>query len=104
ARVAAVARGDVPLQQPALRRALPDDLLGRDLADHRSARQGPPADDGEALLRLLPADLRAAAPLADGHRAADRVAPDVVARAAENAPLADRGRARLRDRARLGGR
>ena len=29
ARVAALARGDVPLQQPAARRALPDDPLGR---------------------------------------------------------------------------
>ena len=33
ARVAALARGDVPLQQPAARRALPDDPLGRDLPD-----------------------------------------------------------------------
>ena len=35
ARVGAVARGDVPLQQPAARRALPDDPLGRPLADRR---------------------------------------------------------------------
>ena len=33
ARVAALARGDVPLQQPAARRALPHDPLGRDLPD-----------------------------------------------------------------------
>ena len=33
ARVAALARGDVPLQQPAAGRALPDDPLGRDLPD-----------------------------------------------------------------------
>ena len=33
ARVAALARGDVPLQQPAARRALPDDPLGRHLPD-----------------------------------------------------------------------
>src|SRR5919106_237144 len=32
-RVARLARGVVPLQQPAARRALPDDPLGRDLAD-----------------------------------------------------------------------
>ena len=31
ARVGGLARGDVPLQQPAARRALPDDPLGRDL-------------------------------------------------------------------------
>ncbi len=37
ARVAALARGDVPLQQPAARRALPDDLLGRDLPDPHPA-------------------------------------------------------------------
>ena len=77
ARVAALARGDVPLQQPAARRALPDDLLGRDLADHRPARQRHPADDGAALLRLLPAHLRAAAAPADGDRAADRLAPNL---------------------------
>ena len=33
ARVARLARGDVPLQQPAARRALPDDPLGRALPD-----------------------------------------------------------------------
>ena len=33
ARVGALARGDVPLQQPAARRALPDDPLGRALPD-----------------------------------------------------------------------
>ena len=38
ARVAALARGDVPLQQPAARRALPDDPLGRDLPDPDRAR------------------------------------------------------------------
>ncbi len=38
ARVAALPRGDVPLQQPAPRRALPDDALGRDLPDPHRAR------------------------------------------------------------------
>ena len=33
ARVGALARGDVPLQQPAARRAVPDDPLGRPLPD-----------------------------------------------------------------------
>ena len=38
ARVGALARGDVPLQQPAARRALPDDPLGRHLPDPDRAR------------------------------------------------------------------
>ena len=78
ARVAALARGDVPLQQPAARRALPDDPLGRDLPDPDRALPGPDADDRPAVLRLLPAHLRAAAAPADGHRPADRLAADSV--------------------------
>ncbi len=38
ARVARLARGDVPLQQPAARRALPDDPLGRPLPDPLARR------------------------------------------------------------------
>ena len=43
--------------------------------------QGEPADDRTAVLRLLPAHLRAAAAAADGDRAADRLAADVGPRA-----------------------
>ena len=76
ARVGALARGDVPLQQPAARRALPDDPVGRALPDRDRARQGRVADDRPAVLRLLPARLRAAAAAADGDRPADRLAAD----------------------------
>ncbi len=38
--VARLARGDVPLQQPAARRALPDDPLGRDVPDPVRGRAG----------------------------------------------------------------
>ena len=99
ARVAALARGDVPLQQPAARRALPDDLLGRDLPDPDPALERDAADDRTAVLRLLPADLRAAAPAPDGHRAADRLAANLGQGAPEDAALADRRRARHRRRA-----
>ena len=85
ARVGAVARGDVPLQQPAARRALPDDPVGRPLPDRDAARQGRDADDRPAVLRLLPARLRAAAAAADGHRPADRLAEDERARARADA-------------------
>ena len=60
---------------------------------------GDAADDRAAVLRLLPAHLRAAAAAADGDRAADRLAADLRAGAAEDAPLADRRRARHRRRA-----
>ena len=55
ARVGALARGDLPLQQPAARRALPDRPLGRDLPDPHPAVRGGDEDDGAAVLRLLPA-------------------------------------------------
>ena len=76
ARVGALARGDVPLQQPAARRALPDDPLGRALPDPHAAREGRDADDRPAVLRLLPARVRPAAAAADGDRPADRLAQD----------------------------
>ena len=76
ARVGALARGDVPLQQPAARRALPDDPLGRPVPDRDAAREGRDAHDRAAVLRLLPAGVRAAAAAADGHRPADRLAED----------------------------
>ena len=81
ARVGALARGDVPLQQPAARRALPDDPLGRALPDRDAAREGRVEDDRPSLLRLLPAHVRVAAAAPDGDRPADRVAPDELPRA-----------------------
>src|SRR5205085_10995012 len=68
ARIARLARGGVPLQQPAARRVLSDDPLGCRLpvAHRGSARRD--AVGLEAVLQLLPAQLRFAAPLADGDR------------------------------------
>ena len=67
ARVARVPRGDVPLQQPAARRALPDDPLGRHLPDRLAGScRGVATQSSTPLLRLLPAHLRAAAALPDG--------------------------------------
>ena len=95
ARVGALARGDVPLQQPAARRALPDDALGRDLPDPHAALQGRDAHDRPSVLRLLPARVRPAAAAADGDRPADRVAARRASRAlAAHARVADRDRRR----------
>ena len=91
ARVGALARGRVPLQQPAARRPLPDDSLGRPVPDRHAARAGRDAHDRTPVLRLLPALLRAAAAAADGHRPADRLAADEHARARASARVADRG-------------
>src|SRR6185503_13222353 len=79
ARVARLARGDLPLQQPAARRPRPDDPLGRPLPDplRRGARRD--ALGLEALLRLLPPHVRAAAAAADGARATRGVAEGVAA-------------------------
>ena len=96
--VARLARGDVPLQQPAARRALPDDPLGRDVPDPVRGRAGR-ADHGQrAVLQLLPADLRASAAPADGDRAARRLAAGVAALARPELRLACRDRGRGRDR------
>ena len=73
--------------------------MGRRLADRlrglprRDARRRP------ALLRLLPAGLRAAAAPADGHRAARGVAARVASQPRGDVRLAGRGRARRRHRA-----
>src|SRR5262249_20748389 len=96
AREPAVTRGDLPLQQLAPCRALPDRALGRDLPDPDRALPGPVAHDRAALLRLLPAHLRPAAPALDGDRAADRLAARVGSLAIEDAALADRHGARRR--------
>ena len=80
ARVARLARGDVPLQQPAARRALPDDPLGRRVPDPLGGGARRVADRRPPLLQLLPARLRAAAAAADGDRAAGRLAARVAAR------------------------
>ena len=69
ARVARLPRGDLPLQQPAARRALPDRPLGRALPDRLRGRPRHDAHHRPAVLQLLPARLRAAAAPADGDRA-----------------------------------
>jgi hypothetical protein len=59
-RVARLARGRVPLQQSAARRALPDDLVGcRVPMLSELVRRD--ADGRAAVLRLLPSHVRAAA-------------------------------------------
>ena len=78
ARVARVARGDVPVQQPAARRPLPDDPVGRPLPDSVCGGARRDALGLEAVLRLLPAHVRAAAAPADGDRAARGVAEGVA--------------------------
>ena len=80
ARVARLPRGDVPLQQSAARRTLPHDSLGRDLSDRVAARSRRDVDCQQAVLQLLPAQLRPAASAADGDRAARRVAAGVAPR------------------------
>ena len=90
ARVARLARGGVPLQQPAARRALPDDPLGRRVPDALGARARRVAHDRAAVLRLLPADVRAAAAAADGDRAAHRLAARLAALARAHVRLAGR--------------
>ena len=84
ARVARLARGDVPLQQPAARRALPDDPLGRALPDPLRGGARRDALGLEAVLRLLPPHVRAAAAAADGDRAARGVAEGVAPLARED--------------------
>ena len=81
ARVARLARGRVPLQQPAARGAVPDDPLGRRLADPLGGRPRHLRRRRPTVLRLLPPHLRAASAAAHGHRPADRVAARVAARA-----------------------
>ena len=98
ARVADLARGELPLQQPAARRLLPDDPLGRPLPDPDRGAARRAGDGRAAVLQLLPQGLRAAAAPADGHRAADRLAPGVAARAGEDVRVAGRRRARMRRR------
>ena len=98
ARVARLARGDVPLQQPAARRADADDPLGRRLPDPARGRPRRVADRRPRLLQLLPPRLRAAAAAADGHRAARRLAAGVAAQPRAHVRLAGRLRAARRAR------
>ena len=88
ARIARVPRGHVPLQQPAARRALPDDPLGGRLPDPlRGRARG--ADHGRrALLQLLPGGLRPSAAAVDGDRAAHRLAARLAAFAGQELHLA----------------
>ena len=78
ARVARLARGDVPLQQPAARRPLPHDPLGCALSDPHRRGARPVALGRGAVLRLLPPHLRAAAAAPDGDRPARGVAEGVA--------------------------
>ena len=66
------------------------DLLGRDLPDHLAALERHREDVRRLVLRLLPADLRAAAAAPDGYRPARRLAAFVGTRPRAHAPLADR--------------
>ena len=100
ARVGVVARGRVPLQQPAARRAVPDGALGRPVPDPDAVREGRDAHHRQAVLRLLPASLRSAASAADGHRPPDRLAEDERARARADTRVADRRDRPLRHRTR----
>ena len=76
-RVARLARGDVPVQQPALRRARVRDPLGRPLpVDLRGARRAPRRDP-VAVLRLLRGRVRPPAAPARRHRARRGLAPRV---------------------------
>ena len=98
ARVARLARGDVPLQQPAARRARADDPLGRRLSAPVGGGHRYGGDCEQAVLQLLPAHLRAAVAAADGDRTARRVAPRLAARARAHLPLAARRCGRRRHR------
>ena len=98
ARVARLARGDVPLQQPAARRADADDPLGRRLPDPARGRPRRVADRRPRLLQLLPPRLRAAAAAADGDRAARGLAAGVAAQPRAHVRLAGRLRAARRAR------
>ncbi len=69
-RVARVSRGDVPLQQPAARRARAHDPVGGRVSDPVGSRDGAGVNGQQAVLQLLPAQLRLAAAACDGDRAA----------------------------------
>ena len=91
ARVARLARGDLPLQQPAARRAHADDPLGRRLPARVRGGDRRVEDRRARLLRLLRARLRAAAAAADGHRPARRLAARLAAQPRADVRLAGRG-------------
>ena len=97
-RLAGLARGDVPLQQPALRGARVRDPLGRPLPVDLRGALGPPGRDAVALLRLLRRRARPPAAAAGGHRAGHRLAARVGARRRAGVPLAVRLGARGRGR------
>jgi ABC-type transport system involved in cytochrome c biogenesis permease subunit len=85
-----IARGGVPLQQPAAPRALSGDPLGRRVSDAvrgNSRRSGRPR---ALVLRLLPSSLRAPASPADGNRAARRLAESLPSGLGHDVSLADR--------------
>ena len=88
ARVAGVAGGGVPLQQPPAPRALPRDPLGRRLPDALRGRSRRGGRARPLVLRLLPARVRAAAAAAHGHRPSDRVAAGLLEEPRDDVPLA----------------
>ena len=87
-RLAGLARGDVPVQQPALRGARVRDPLGRPLPVDLRGAGGAPGRDAVALLRLLRRRARPAAAAAGRHRARGRLAPRIAARRRAGLPLA----------------
>ena len=78
ARVARLARGRVPLQQPLPRRARADGPLGRHLPARLRGRSRRGGDRRGAVLRLLRDRLRPAARPPHGHRAGRRLAAGVA--------------------------
>ena len=104
ARLAAVARGGVPAQQPRARRALLRRLLGHVLPAHLRGADGGGGVGRAAVVQPLHHAAGAGARAALGHRPADRVAPrDRGQPAAQLRAAGRRGRARAR-RARRRGR
>ena len=107
ARLAAVARGGVPAQQPRARGALLRRLLGDVLPAHLRGAHGGGGVGRPAVVQPLHHAARPGARAALGHRAADRVAPRhgrqpaAQLRAPDRRGRVRRGRARRRRRDRL---
>ena len=96
ARVGDFARGGVPLQQPPARRALPDDPLGRRLPDRLRGGARRVRDRRPPYFNFFLRVFGLPAALADGHRAARRVAAGVDRLAEAYAGVAGARRARRR--------
>ena len=104
ARLAAVARGGLPRQQPRARRAVRRDLLGHVLPAHLRGGHGRQGVGRPAVVRPLHVPLALVLVLLSGHRAAHRLAPRVrCGRPAQPAgSRARRRRRRGRERRRCG--